>query len=63
MLSDRMGGREPDETRPTAFVAEMRGDGFAPDGHDPEVIQAVEQAIVRSRAVPSAPSLAREISA
>jgi hypothetical protein len=32
-----MKGRAPIEDRHATLVAEMRGDGITPDGHDPEM--------------------------
>jgi hypothetical protein len=51
-------GRVPTEDRHAALMVEMRGDGIAPDGHDPEVIPRWGQAFTRYRGFPSAPPLA-----
>jgi hypothetical protein len=55
---DELEGRVPTENRHAAWMAEMRGDGFAPDGHDPEVIPQTRQGFPCRHGGPSAPYLA-----
>ena len=48
----------PTEDRHAAWMAEIRGDGIAPDGHDPEVIPQSRQRLPCPHGGPSAPYLA-----
>lgn len=58
MFPDWLEGRVPTEDRHAAWMAEIRGDGIAPDGHDPEVIPQTRQGLPRRHGGPSAPYLA-----